>query len=257
MRNIEVGILQEPANAEKMSIFLARLTQRGHQISSLDDLYELFEKPVKNPQLRLNLSGLEHGTIKRFDSYTVAIIGASRRFLAQIRTHQHADFVSGSLQYSDWSDINRVNDWQKMFVVPYEFMKDPTAQNKYLRACGSAYGTYQTLARVDNDAAGFIMPNGLRNVLIIQANVQQWQYMIKLRTCRRNSDETRYTMLKIWDELLTSEYGQDFFDPSICGPSCMNDKCHEGKFCCGERMPQQYPSEILQTDYPLCFEDTD
>lgn len=248
MKNIQVGILQQPSNPDKMSVFLARMTQRGHNISTMDDVYELFNKPVNNPDLRKNLASLNHGTIKRFDSYTVAVVGASRRFLAQIRTHQHADFVSGSLQYSDWSTIERASDWEKMFVVPYEIIGNKDLTDYYLRKCGACYIAYETIAQTSagNDAAGFIMPNGLRNVLIIQANVQQWQYMIRLRACNRNSLETQYVMLRIWDELLKTENGEDFFGPDHFGIDCQFSGCHEGKFTCGEPFPKGVtPKDIL------------
>lgn len=256
MRNIQVGILQEPSNADKMSTFLARITQRGHNLHTLEDVQALFNKPVKNEDLRLQLAGLNHGTIKRFDSYTVVVVGASRRFLAQIRTHQHADFVSGSLQYSDWSEIKNKSDWEKMFVVPYEILDNPNLIDYYLRKCGSAFMAYEIIAsQASNDAAGFIMPNGLRNVLVIQANVQQWQYMIKLRACRRNSEETRYILLKIWDELLGTDGGKDFFSPEILGFDCQFSGCKEGKFCCGHPFEKGLtPKQILQADFPLCLE---
>ena len=255
MRRIETGILQEPSEAERMSNFLARLTQRGHELTNLDSVLDLYWQP-RNEKLSMQLAGMQHGTIKRFDTYTVVVVGASRRFLAQIRTHQHADFVSGSLQYSDWSTINSDTDWSDMFVVPYAFMENITLERKYLQNCAGAYLAYKDLAKVDNDAAGFVMPNGLRNVLVIHANVQQWQYMIKLRACRRNSDETRYVMLKIWDQLLTeTKNGEQFFSPEILGFDCQFGGCKEGKFCCGHPYQKGItPFEIIKNEYPLCLE---
>lgn len=256
MRKIETSILQEPSEAENMSLFLARLTQRGHELTDLDSVLDLYNK-AGNKKLAMQLAGMNHGTIKRFDTYTVVVVGASRRFLAQIRTHQHADFVSGSLQYSDWSTINADTNWLDMFVVPYAFMKNPTLERKYLQNCAGSFLSYRELAKADSDAAGFIMPNGLRNVLVIHANVQQWQYMIKLRACRRNSDETRYVMLKIWDQLLTeTKDGEQFFSPEILGFDCQFGGCKEGKFCCGHPYQKGItPFEIIKNEYPLCLED--
>ena len=254
MRNIEVSILQEPEEAARMSSFLARMTQRGHELGTMNDVLDLYWKPSK-PELRQALAGMHHGTIKRFDTYSVLVVGASRRFLAQIRTHQHADFVSGSLQYSDWSDVNHDTDWSSMFVVPYKFMENISLERKYLQNCAGAYFAYQDLAKTDNDAAGFIMPNGLRNILAIHANVQEWQYMIKLRACRRNSDETRYTMLLIWEQLLNTTYGEQFFSPEIIGFDCQFGGCREGKFCCGHPYEKGLtPTEIIKAEYPLCLE---
>lgn len=256
MRKIETSILQEPSEAENMSLFLARLTQRGHELTDLDSVLDLYNKSG-NKKLAMQLAGMNHGTIKRFDTYTVVVVGASRRFLAQIRTHQHADFVSGSLQYSDWSTVNADTNWVDMFVVPYAFMKNPTLERKYLQNCAGSFLAYRELAKADSDAAGFIMPNGLRNVLVIHANVQQWQYMIKLRACRRNSDETRYVMLKIWDQLLTeTKDGEQFFSPEILGFDCQFGGCKEGKFCCGHPYQKGItPFEIIKNEYPLCLED--
>lgn len=252
MRKIKTAILQQPNEATRMSSFLARLTQRGHELATVDDVLDLYWKK-STPNLRKQLAGMHHGTIKRFDTYTVVVVGASRRFLAQIRTHQHADFVSGSLQYSDWSEVD---DWNNMFVVPYAFMENTDLERMYLQKCANAYLAYKDLAKVDNDAAGFIMPNGLRNVLVIHANVQEWQYMIKLRACARNSDETRYVMLKIWDQLLNeTEDGEQFFSPDILGFDCQFGGCKEGKFSCGHPYQKGLtPYEIIQAEYPLCLE---
>lgn len=253
MNKIQVHVLQQPNDAEHMSSFLARMTQRGHSLATLDDVLSLYNAPVDEALIK-NLSAMHHGTIKRFDSYTVIVVGASRRFLAQIRTHQHADFVSGSLQYSDWSNVDDISN---MFVVPYAYMQDSQLRTKYLQQCLASYNTYKELATVDNDAAGFIMPNGLRNILVIQANVQEWQYMIKLRTCKRNSAETRYTMLSIWDALLCdTSNGELFFSPEFLGADCQFGGCKEGHFCCCMPYGAKYtPFEIIKKDYPLCLED--
>lgn len=255
MNKIEVAVLDEPNEATRMSNFLARLTQRGHELTDLDSVLRLYWQK-RNPALTQQLAGMHHGTIKRFDSYSVVVVGASRRFLAQIRTHQHADFVSGSLQYSNWAEVNHETDWSNMFVVPYAFMGNTKLERKYLQNCAGAYIAYKDLAKVDNDAAGFVMPNGLRNVLVIHANVQEWQYMIKLRACRRNSDETRYVMLQIWDQLLNKTVnGKLFFSPEILGFDCQFGGCREGKFSCGHPYTKGLtPMEIIENEYPLCLE---
>ena len=232
-----------------MSAFLARMTQRGHEISGMNDLVDLMDKPASSSFIN-KLSNMQHGTIKRFDTYTVAIVGASRRFLAQIRTHQHADFVSGSLQYSDWSNNE---DPGKMFVVPYELLGKDDLRTAYLDSCVDAFRTYQLLATDNkNDAAGFVLPNGVRNTLIIHANIQEWQYMIRLRTCRRNSAETRYVMLKIWDALQATPNGEEIFGYKSTGPACMSGRCPEGHMTCGAPCPYAHhtPDKLLKWFFP-------
>lgn len=252
MDRIETCVLKKPSNT-KMAPFLARLTQRGHEIHSIDDLVDLYDKD-SSQKFKDSLAALDHGTIKRFDQYVVAVVGASRRFLAQIRTHQHADFVSASLQYSDFSK----NNPEEMFVVPYEIIEKGSAlRNYYLDKCNHAFLGYQTIAKaVGNDAAGFALPNGARNILIMQGNAQEWQYMISLRTCRRNSAETRYVMLRIWEELLKMPNGIHYFKPGVVGPGCMCKGCTEGHMCCGDPVDNGLtPTEILQQDFPLLVKD--
>ena len=252
MDKIQVEVIQAPSKKPAMAPFLARMTQRGHKLTNMEDLQELINQKATTKHLS-SLAEMPHGTIKRFDSYTVAIVGASRRFLAQIRTHQHADFVSGSLQYSDFS----ANDPAEMFVVPYEVFGNEHLKQYYLDSCKKGFLRYKTIAaEAGNDAAGFVAPNGMRNVLIMQANAQSWQYMIGLRTCRRNSLETRYVLLRIWEELLKANHGKYFFSPSACGCGCQTGKCQEGHMTCGEPLSVDMgPTEILHADFPLLYKE--
>lgn len=274
MNKIEVGVIAEHGNALETMGFLARLTQRGHNIKSLEDIRELLGKPVSNPFAEALMKMELHGTIKRFTPITVAIVGASRRFLAQARTNQVGfNYVSASLQYSDYSDTAD-------FVVPYALMEadakhakalyadDPVLhgdgsrayQDAYLKACKESMRTYKHLAEAaDNDTAGYVAPQGLRNILIMQANHEAWLHFIKTRTCNRNTAETQYVALRIWEELLKTEGGQEMFQ--FAGPDCMFGRCREGKMCCGQPMRSvpklaeennvSTPRYIIGTMWPL------
>ena len=79
---------QAVAEAEKNMVFAARLTQQGHKIASMDDLMELYEKSF-SVQTVAAMGALPHPTIQKFAVITVAIVCASRRFLAQITRHQN------------------------------------------------------------------------------------------------------------------------------------------------------------------------
>ncbi|MEG2269039.1 MAG: FAD-dependent thymidylate synthase, partial [Acinetobacter sp.] len=95
---------------------MARLTQRGQEISSMDDLVALLNKQYTAGTVEV-MSSLPHPTIQKFSAINIAIVGASRRFLAQITRHQNEiKFMSGSLQYSDYSDAMQ-------FCVPYEITR--------------------------------------------------------------------------------------------------------------------------------------
>lgn len=245
MNNIQVRILAETPDALGTQLFLARLTQRGHKIKSAEDLVDLHQKsieeaPVKRSLMR-DISELPHGTIKRFTPVTVAIVGASRRFLAQARTHQVGmNYVSASLQYSDYSGTGE-------FVVPYPIIErdyqserdgePPRATGYYLDSCRRSLEAYNMIASdIDNDSAGYAMPQGLRNILIMQGNAEAWQHFIRLRACNRNTPETQYVALRIWEALqkFTAD-GEIVYNKYSCCPPCPYStgvRCPEGKMAC-------------------------
>lgn len=184
-------------------VFAARLTQRGHKISTMEDLLALYEQSFSDDTLSA-ISSLPHPTVQKFSVITVAIVGASRRFLAQITRHQNeVKFMSASLQYSNYAG-----------------------------------------------QADFATPQGLRNVLIISATPYQWKHIIGQRVCRRNTDETRTVLIKIWQELFG--LSPALFAPQLTGSFCQRDKCLEGKMNCGKKIAANMtPSELLAADYPL------
>ena len=146
-------------------VFAARLTQRGHRISTMDDLLSLYEQPFREGTLKA-IGGLPHPTVQKFAVITVAIVGASRRFLSQITRHQNeVKFMSASLQYSDYSG-------RADFAVPYEILAAPESVRRlYLESCRFDMDCYERLceAGVGHDAAGYATPQGLRETLIKSA----------------------------------------------------------------------------------------
>lgn len=243
MNKIEVIVLNEAhSNPAGMQLFLAKLTQRGHNVQTGADLINLYNsciEPDRPTDAIKSLAAMPHGTIKRFAPITIAIVGASRRFLAQARTHQVGlDYVSGSLQYSDYSN-------KAQFVVPYELLGDDKLfqRERYLETCRASMDMYKILVEgptvfgrqlpsVSNDTAGYAAPQGLRNVLIMQGNHQSWDYFIRLRSCNRNTAETQYVALKIWEALLGTINGNELF--AYAGPDCLYGKCREGRMSCGK-----------------------
>lgn len=250
MDQIETKILNCSAmrEAEKNMVFAARLTQRGHQIHNMDDLVKLYEQSFSDETVR-NIGKLPHPTVQKFTLITVAIVGASRRFLSQITRHQNeVKFMSASLQYSNYSG-------SAAFANPYEVLAaPPDIQKFYLQSCLSDMDCYDTLCRsgLSHDTAGYVTPQGLRNVLLVSATPYQWKHMIGQRTCRRNTDEMRIVMLNIWQNMY--DLSAPLFSPSLTGPFCQRDRCLEGKMSCGNPVRKQMPpAEILLCDYPALY----
>lgn len=247
MNNIQVKILNPEVidNAEQMMVTAARLTQRGHGIHCMSDFLDLYNKSYSMQTVE-NMASLPHPTIQKFGVINVVIVGASRRFLAQITRHQNeVKFMSASCQYSDYSH-------DADFVVPYELINKPEQVKEYISICEYEKAEYERLVayELDHDAAAYMLPQGLRNVLIMSATPYQWKHMISQRTCRRNTSETRYVMLKIWEQLY--DYAPALFG-TCCGPFCMQGKCREGKMSCGNVMAGT-PDEILRKDFSKIYE---
>ena len=168
-------------------VFAARLTQRGHRIATMDDLMALYEKSFSENTVAA-ISGLPHPTVQKFAVITVAVVGASRRFLSQITRHQNeVKFMSASLQYSNYAG-------QADFAVPYEILAAPAAVRElYLKSCHEGMDCYEKLCAegIGHDAAGYATPQGLRNVLIISATPYQWKHIIgQPAQYGRNPDRT-------------------------------------------------------------------
>lgn len=242
MNNIEVKVLKHEEAPEQMMMFLARLTQRGHNVSNMGSLLEMYDSTNSTGAERV--ARLPHGTIKRFSPITVAVVGASRRFLAQARTHQVGiDYVSASLQYSTYSE--------PLFVKPYEILTaNDEVQAQYEQSCISATHAYNNMLShgVSNDTAGYLMNQAMRNILVINANHQAWDYFIKVRSCNRNTAETQYVALRIWEELLKTPGGETFFANS--GPYCLRGVCQEGRMSCNAPLSSNIPSQIIKERWP-------
>lgn len=248
MNHIEVKILNPEVidNCERMMVTAARLTQRGHSIHNMGDFIDLYNKSFSMDTVT-NMANLPHPTIQKFGLINVVIVGASRRFLAQITRHQNeVKFMSASCQYSDYSQ-------EADFVVPYELIDKPEQVNEYISICLNEKAEYERLVAsgIDHDTAAYMLPQALRNVLIISATPYQWKHMISQRICRRNTTEMRYVMLKIWGLLYS--YSPALFGTG-CGPFCMQGKCQEGKMSCGNIMAGN-PYEILRKDFCKIYED--
>ena len=246
MKILNCDAVQE---AEKNTVFAARLTQHGHEIHSMDDLMRLYNKEYTEKTLQSIIS-LPHPTVQKFEVITVAVVGASRRFLSQITRHQNeVKFMSASLQYSNYAG-------KADFVIPYEILTAPEdIRESYMETCRDDmnFYAYLTDCGVDHDTASYVTPQALRNILIISATPYQWKHMIGQRVCRRNTDETRIVLLKIWQELFS--LNPVLFAPSLTGPFCQMDKCLEGKMTCGRKLAADMtPEAILNADYPALME---
>ncbi|MFR0872336.1 MAG: FAD-dependent thymidylate synthase, partial [Oscillospiraceae bacterium] len=135
------------------------------------------------------MTQLPHPTIQKFAVINAVIVGASRRFLAQITRHQNeVKFMSASLQYSDYSN-------EADFVVPYELL-DSQMRFSYLSQCQDAMRKYKLLVEYGVTTTSAIRLRRVekrsdyqRDALTVEAHDSQ-------RTCWRNTGN-RYVMLRL------------------------------------------------------------
>lgn len=224
MDKIEVKILEHNLNG--MPLFLAKMTQRGHKINSIEDLIKLYLENV-NKTPSDTLLKLPHSTLFRMCNMTVAIYGLSTKAVSQLRTHAtRLTFMSTSTQYSDFSKLD----------IPYVIPENLTDEQKlvYKTALRNVHQIYGEMidAGIDKDKAGYLLPQSLRKCLIIHGNFPAWQYMLSLRLCNRNTREVQHICQLIL-EAITKECGKVWADQ--CLPNCLKDGCKEGKFCCGHK----------------------
>ncbi len=239
MNKISVHIIQEPAESPvRMANLAARLTQS--KIKSIEELRALMKY---DPKLIQNIYDMKHESVVRHSNWTIAVIGASRRFLAQIRTHSVgiSGWISASLQYSDMR-----NDFDA--VVPYPVIEKAVTNNDYgvysdyINKCKQSFNNYKDMIELqmyDNDTAGYASCNSSRNAVVFTANTEALRNMINKRSCNRNTLETQYVMLLIWQTLIASAYeGEEMF--LSAGPDCrLLGKCTQKKMSCGEPWSQE------------------
>ena len=216
-------------NFNGMPIFLAKLTQRGHKINTMDDLMDLYKTCInKTPSKDLML--LPHSTIKRMCYLTVAIVGLSTKAVSQLRTHaKRLTFVSTSTQYSSYEKCDNA------YVLP-DGLEDNEAE-AFKNAYDLVHKAYANLIEqnIDKDKASYLLPQGLKKALIVSGNLDDWEYVLKTRLCHRNTLEVQEVCKLIYKEIKAC-CGEAYTINML--PNCVNDKCKEGKFCCNKKFSE-------------------
>lgn len=243
MDRIKVEILKCDTDLAEEFTFLGAVTRKSHKNNTLEAMkQEAHDLPASKVAEFL---ALPHSSLKRFCNITVAICGASRKFLQQIRTHHvGVSFMSGSTHYSDYSNAAG-KEPKDLFVVPYSLQTSQTIR-EYLRNCRFAYSRYKDLIRdgIPHSDAAYLLPEGLRNNLVMTMNLDAATKIIRERICGRNTTETRYIMYLLKDAI-SEKLG---IDDSYFMPPCYQQGCLEGKYCCGKK-----PSRNIKEEFPKLF----
>jgi thymidylate synthase (FAD) len=225
MDNIKIKIVQRPSvNPIKFIADATRLTFK-HGIPFTSNEASAMDKSIVKNLIMADHSPLEHC------QYSILIEGASRSFLAQVRTHRLMSFTSASQHYMNFEDMDfevPIEVFEKCeelnSVQPLAYFRDSyiESHNKYLEV--------QKIYGLDHSVTRQMTPQAARNNLLFTANIRQLLTLIGRRECGRNTSEIAYVFWLIRKELI-KECPEIF---SLAGPACYRfGKCSEGKLCCG------------------------
>lgn len=223
------------------------VTRAANKYSSPSELLEHIESHKWDNNKVNKMLNLPHSKISRFTDFTFIITGTSRRFLAQLMTHHVGiSIMSGSLQYSDHSKQHL----DEMFVVPNALLKEPLhIQLDYLDAQEACFKQYELMRSlgIDNDTVGYTMPQSLRNILLVKVNLEELKFIGNQRLCKRNTDETRYVVAKMVQEVVN----KTGIDDSLFAPTCSKQVCSEGIYSCGKPVFTFDVTDYLAKEFPL------
>ena len=204
--------------------------------------------PEKTEKFIRMLMGLGHESPVEHVSFTFAIEGVSRSFLAQMTRHRIASYSVQSQRYVRLSPFE--------YVTPPEVAADDTALAAYKRAMDAALASYEEITEIlrkkhteellaegidEKTAASraekmaiedarFVLPNACETKMIVTMNARSLYNFFHLRCCNRAQWEIR----AVADEMcrLVKEVAPTLFVNA--GPPCVSGPCKEGKMSCGK-----------------------
>lgn len=197
------------------------------KLNTSDDLEDKLLAPNNNKKIVDNVMSMNHRSIIEHVSATYLIKGASRSLLSQITRHRLFSFLSASQHYINYSEFAD-------FVVPVELEKEsPDKIKQYLEASKHSLEEYKKLitSGIDHSVARQVLPNGMRNNLIITGNLREWTNFLNLRLCNRNTSEIQYIAKLIKEDL-------EEYVPTISkymNPDCVTlGSCSQKHLFCGD-----------------------
>lgn len=240
-----VKLLTYTPNPEKTVAAAAKLC---YSQTGADRLYEGLDDEKTRKFVAL-LAGMGHASPLEHASFTFAIEGVSRAFLAQITRHRIASYSVQSQRY-----VRRDN---YEFIVPPNISENPEALEEYNRIMDECTKAYQSLTEIlQKDAAAklvaegkdeeeawkaaekiaiedarYVLPNASDTKMVVTMNVRSLHNFFRLRCCNRAQWEIR----SVADQMLMlcRDVAPALFNNA--GPSCVSEgKCGEGRMSCGK-----------------------
>ena len=236
-----VKLLSYTPEPEKLVAAAAKLCYSSSDAASLLEGLT----PQKTADFIDMLSEIGHESPIEHASFTFAIEGVSRSFLAQITRHRIASYSVQSQRYVKKDNFEYIvppaieeNDEAKRIFT--ETMK--TLDENYRRL--TALLTEQKLAGIDAptpaqrkaaeksaiEDARFVLPNACDTRMVVTMNARSLRHFFRLRCCNRAQWEIREVARQML--LLVRAVAPHLF--AGAGPACLCGPCPEGAKSCGK-----------------------
>jgi thymidylate synthase (FAD) len=229
---LKVELLKYTDNPEELVALAAKLCYSSQRID------ELKSGVGKNDQKKFikKLMELGHMSPVEHCSFTFGVEGVSRALLAQITRHRIASFSVKSQRYVKEGSIDKTFDY---IIPPSISEKGIELQEKFTAQMNQIQSWYNEWIEVlgdqgesSNQDARFVLPNAASTSFIFTMNCRELLWFLQLRCCNRAQWEIRELALEILK--LVKQVAPTLFE--FAGPSCVWDKCKEGKLTCGKQI---------------------
>lgn len=230
-------LIRYTADPEQTIALAAKLCYSGDEIDALID--KIGEKD--NAKFIRILTQMNHFSPFEHASFTFAVEGVSRAFLAQITRHRIASFSVRSQRY--------VNEGAFDYVVPPAVEAlGQEAVERYENQMAQMLSWYREwqqdlggAGESANEDARFVLPNACETKMIVTMNARELMHFFSLRCCFRAQWEIRDIAWQMLAQVLRVA-------PAVfcnSGPACLRGACPEGKKCCGRQQEVKARHEQL------------
>ena len=255
---IRVSLLAHTVIPEKIVAAAAKLCYSNTDASDLmdgltdDKAYSFVQK----------LSEMGHESPVEHASFTFAIEGVSRAFLAQVTRHRLASYSVQSQRYVRLDDFEFVtppaiaedeealalyNDIMRRDAEAYEALSDRLKAKYEAEYLAEGVSPKAAASRAEKKAiedARFLLPNACTTKMVMTMNARSLLNFFRLRCCNRAQWEIR----AVAEEMFKLVYAAAPALFEKAGPGCVTGACTEGRMSCGKAAEMREYYKKLKED---------
>lgn len=224
---MKVKILAHTPEPEKLVAQSAKLCYSN---KSIDNIGDLSEKEIED--FIEYLMSLGHESPLEHVTFTFGVEGVSRALTHQLVRHRIASFSQQSQRYVKLDQFE--------YITPDVISENPILKEKYIQHMENTQILYDEIvgalakdglnAKKAIEDARYVFPNACCSNIIFTMNSRTLLNFLSQRRCNRAQWEIRNLANKM--VILLYEIAPTIFKNA--GPSCINEKCQEGKMSCGK-----------------------